>query len=179
MWSFSSCGHPMIIGAQGTLRQKKGHSKRAPAIGQVAYPTSAPSHIRKASLGTSLTLLGLSLGNMPLERPRHTKGPSLPRRSKLRLVNGFSLIPLSPPHTHHRAASGSRSRIHGRLHKIIDQRIVTPDHLFSRKKHIAKLLGFLQETTGDQSCPQPAQSVNPPTAPRCLRRLHPPPPAEG
>src|SRR6266702_8128401 len=115
MWSFSSCGHPRIIGAQqGTLRQKKGHSKRAAAIG--AYPTSAPSHIRKASLGTPLTLLGLSLGNIPLEPPRQTAGPSLPRRSKLRLVNGFSLISLSPPHTHHRAASGSRSRIHGRLH---------------------------------------------------------------
>ncbi|KAI9449158.1 hypothetical protein BJY52DRAFT_271548 [Lactarius psammicola] len=64
-----------------------GPSKRAAAIDPAACPTSAPFHTRRASPWLRLTPPSLSLGNRPLERPRHTvhfgHSPT-PRRSRSR-----------------------------------------------------------------------------------------------
>ncbi|KAH9031753.1 hypothetical protein EDB85DRAFT_1958201, partial [Lactarius pseudohatsudake] len=110
-------------------------------------------------------LLGLSLGNMFLQCPMHTAGPFTTRRSRSRPVGGIPLISLSTPYTynrHHRAASGSRSRIHGRLHHTLQtsstssityQRTHCYTRLFSHKKHISKLLACLQETRAAHNLP--------------------------
>ncbi len=79
-------------------------------------PTSALFHIRNPSLGLMLMLLGLFLGNMPLERPRHTAGPfHHPTDGQNHGLCAFPLIPLSPPYNHHCTATGSQTHIHDRL----------------------------------------------------------------
>ncbi|KAI9465369.1 hypothetical protein BJY52DRAFT_683705 [Lactarius psammicola] len=69
--------HMGTQGLQALWVRKETHQQRAATTDQVAWPISAPLHIRRTSLRLLPTPPGLSLSNRPLKRLRHTAAPSI------------------------------------------------------------------------------------------------------